>query len=61
MSKAIAKRNVRFIKDSEFVEFTKGNTYRCLFRSDDIMIINDDGQVVFCDIDKFEENFELLN
>lgn len=62
MDKCKAKRNVRFTSpDNRFVNFQKDNVYRCIFKTDDIILITDDGKRVICDIDTFDEEFELVS
>ncbi len=62
MSKAKAKRDVRIMrKDRNFTNFIKGNEYRCMFRHDDIVLIDEDKNGFICDIETFDTEFELIN
>lgn len=62
MGKAKAKRDVRIMRtDRKFTNFIKGNEYRCMFRTDDIVLIDEDRNGFICDIDTFDEEFELVN
>lgn len=61
MEKAKAKRNVRIMRtDKQFTNFIKGNEYRCMFRINDVVLIDEDRNGFICDIDTFDEEFELV-
>lgn len=61
MDIAIAKRDVQICKnDKTFTNFIKGRDYRCLFRKNDIALIDEDRHSFLCDIDTFDKNFKLL-
>ena len=61
MEKAKAKRNVQIMReDRKFTNFIKGNEYRCIFRKDDIVLIDEDRNGFICDINTFDEEFELV-
>lgn len=61
MEKCKAKRDVKFVSsDERFVDFKKDNLYRCMFRTEDIVLLDDYGRGVICDIDTFDDEFELM-
>ena len=61
MEKAKAKRDVRIMRvDRKFTNFIKGNEYRCMFRTDDVVLIDEDKNGFICDIDTFDKEFELV-
>lgn len=61
MERVRAKRDVRILRtDGKFTNFIKGNEYRCMFRTDDVVLIDEDRNGFICDIDTLDEEFELV-
>lgn len=59
--KAVAKQDTRILmKDGQFSDFRKGNTYRCLWIGNKAVLIDENKTGFACDKPVFEEHFEKV-
>ena len=55
----IAKNDVRILRvDNCFTNFKKGNSYRCVIRQNDAVLMDEDKNGFLCDMELFQDNFE---
>lgn len=58
---AIAKKDVKVLMElGGFSDFRKGNTYRCMVRENEMVLIDENHMGFSCKKTEFEENFELV-
>jgi hypothetical protein len=60
--KVRAKNDVRILmEDGRYSNFIKGNEYRCMFREESVILIDEDRMGFSCDMKELEEDFELID
>lgn len=57
-----AKDDIKVLmEDGRFSNFIKGHTYRCMFKGEDVYIIDEDKYGFQTDLDIFHENFQVIS
>lgn len=57
-----AKDDIKVLmEDGRFSNFIKGHTYRCMFKGEDVYVIDEDKYGFQTDLDIFHENFQVIS
>lgn len=57
-----AKDDIKILmEDGRFSNFIKGHTYRCMFKGEDVYVIDEDKYGFQTDLDTFHENFQVIS